>query len=360
MLCMPGSPKKAKKTARPKKSALKSRPKKKGSARVRKPGKGLKKLVKKFWKQIAASFAALVVFTAVGVAFHSSSKKAPEPAETLSLETDLGHARTPLDLAFEKARALGRGDRISFWGEFIVKNPAILEQAAAASALSSQVTDSVPLLKPQYDCTTFVETVSSLARSRAAAEWIPSLLKIRYAHSPYSFENRNHFPELDWLPNNMNAQVLADTTQSLAAQHQVTLHREVKFIDRQAWLNAQVRHGQVTRQVASVALQRWSDPGQMTQAEVPYIALNDFLKIVDQIPSGTLINIVRKNDSRHPVLISHQGFLIRNAQGKAQFHHASVGGTVQSVPWKNYQHRLAGMSKIWPVLGVNLAELQLP
>jgi len=68
-----------------------------------------------------------------------------------------------------------------------------------------------------FDCTTFVETVLALARSRAVREFEKTLIQIRYRGGKVGFAQRNHFPCVDWIPENTRQGVVTDITATIGA-----------------------------------------------------------------------------------------------------------------------------------------------
>lgn len=270
----------------------------------------------------------------------------------------LGSAPTPLvegewsDLA-QKSRA----ERLQYWSQALMREtPAELFEIAK----SVSIEDDMPIVPTAYDCTTFVETVSALAQSENIAEFVPRLLELRYAQGvdKTDFFHRNHFPEADWVPNNVVRGNFRDITRLVASVAGETFQRETKIIDRGRWFAKQVRRGGVSRSLASVAAAQggWLEP---VQATVEYIALDRVSAIQDAIPDGTIVNIVRKSNDRQPVLISHQGFVFRNENGLI-FHHASRGGKIQAVPLTAYLKSFAeaGNRANWPVVGINLLSVR--
>lgn len=67
-----------------------------------------------------------------------------------------------------------------------------------------------------FDCTTFVETTLALATSKKASEFENRLKKIRYRGNKISFEQRNHFPCVDWISHNTKSGLLTDVTAEVA------------------------------------------------------------------------------------------------------------------------------------------------
>src|SRR6185437_14935756 len=57
-----------------------------------------------------------------------------------------------------------------------------------------------------FDCTTFLETIMANAycnRDRRRFCLESQMREIRYSRGRIAFAERNHIPELDWLPNNV-------------------------------------------------------------------------------------------------------------------------------------------------------------
>ncbi|MBY0371144.1 DUF1460 domain-containing protein [bacterium] len=68
-----------------------------------------------------------------------------------------------------------------------------------------------------FDCTTFVETVLALAKSKSVSQFEKTLRQIRYRGGKASFASRNHFPCVDWIPNNTQNGTLEDITATIGA-----------------------------------------------------------------------------------------------------------------------------------------------
>ncbi len=64
--------------------------------------------------------------------------------------------------------------------------------------------DRDPLVRfNRFDCQTFVETVLAQARGHSDAEFAAELRALRYRDGKVDFAARNHFPDVDWIPNNV-------------------------------------------------------------------------------------------------------------------------------------------------------------
>lgn len=212
-----------------------------------------------------------------------------------------------------------------------------------------QIPDSAPLVPSKFDCTTYVETVFALSKSKEKDDYFTNLMKVRYHGSEPTFQNRNHFPELDWIPNNVEAGILTDFTKSLAKQSGADYEKESKDINKFDWVNRQAKRGLVDRSVASSTSPEWK---KTQEAEVTYIPIDQLDKVYKYLPDGAVLNLVRKDVSKQDVIISHQGFIFRHGK-QVMFRHASASGHVRTSELKSYLKRRAE-NKEWPVLGINV------
>jgi hypothetical protein len=206
-----------------------------------------------------------------------------------------------------------------------------------------------------FDCTTFVETVVSLSRTVSWEGFQEHLRMIRYDRGKIGFTTRNHFAELDWNRNNERDNGFADLTERVAPGH--VLFAEA-LIDKPGWYSKlpieriQVPGATAERRAALLAELRAE--GSAFQAElsrIPYIPIDwlfslsdaERARVLQEIPSGTVVNIVRPNwdltaaGGTH-MNISHQGLLFFDwVAGKVFMHHASLATQqVVAVPLEDY------------------------
>ncbi len=219
-----------------------------------------------------------------------------------------------------------------------------------------------------FDCTTFVETVTALAITNSPDEFKSALDGIRYKDGDVSFVTRNHFAELDWIPNNVRAGIYRDVTESLAPGRTLVARA---VIDKRAWY-AKLPPSSIKipgisdaeRAKLLVALHAEGLPFSPEEAAVPYIPLTALFgpgggEIFDRIPSGSVVNIVRPNWDLVASIgthlnISHQGFAVRK-NGVLYFLEASdVLGRVALVPLADY---LRGYLESPTVKGINVLEI---
>jgi hypothetical protein len=189
-----------------------------------------------------------------------------------------------------------------------------------------------------FDCTTFVETVVSLALSPNVDAFEQGMNRIRYAQGEVDFLTRNHFPSLQWIPNNLangtffevNEQVIPDEEQSVAEAE----------IDIAGWLRKSGPRliqipgiSTIERTERGLELQRRADRYFPVLARLKYISIARLLRepaLLRKIPDGAVINFVRPNwdltDSLGTRMnVSHQGLVFQSVRGPI-LRHASVSG----------------------------------
>ena len=96
---------------------------------------------------------------------------------------------------FRQARSLPRNRRLGFFASSFVGYPYHLFPLGEGL-------DKPRLDFSRFDCLTFVEEMLALTLSDSVDELLPTLDRIRYKNGVVSFLTRNHFPSIDWIPNN--------------------------------------------------------------------------------------------------------------------------------------------------------------
>jgi len=262
----------------------------------------------------------------------------------------------PLAEEFTLVKNRGIGERVVYWSQNLAESSEFKNNLMKIEGAPA-VEDPAALIPKSFDCTTFVETIGALARSKNSGEFYANLISLRYADSTPHYSKKNHFPEADWLPNNQRAGLLEDLTEVLAKSSGFEAMFESKEIKRKEWLQSQLKTGKVSRSIASVVEKDWEKP---VQAKVPYLALDRFDQFGPNIPNGAILSIVRKNNSNQPVLITHQGIVLKEESG-VFFRHSLNSGSVRKVKLKDYLMSLqARAPQDWPVLGVNISQMRDP
>lgn len=206
--------------------------------------------------------------------------------------------------------------------------------------------DKDPLISfGEFDCTTYVETILAGAMSDSLDEFMPNLMSLRYKDGKVTFTARNHFPSLDWIPNNQDK--LKDVTAIVA---QTALMTATAIIDKTSWYQKMEKKNLHCDDDLSAhcdaLLDQFRKEGDVFSPElatvdyVPLTALylrSDNAKtdspkvdqsLLERIPSGSVITMVRPDWSLKKWIgtnmnVSHQGLAVHK-EGKLFLRHASV------------------------------------
>jgi hypothetical protein len=188
------------------------------------------------------------------------------------------------------------------------------------------------------DCVTLVEETIAMALAKRAPEVEEQLVELRYDGTP-SYGNRNHLMEAQWLPNNIRKGFLEDVTGRYAhgAEKRVS-----KRITRATWN---------TRSGKGLGLA--SEFQKLGTFGLPLISLEDFAKVVKEVPSGTVVVVIREDLPYLITRVSHLGFLVKKDGGSFIRHAASVRKAVVDEPVDRFLRRNAAQ-QTWKVEGVAL------
>ncbi len=231
--------------------------------------------------------------------------------------------------------------------------------------------DQKPLYRfDRFDCTTYIETVMALSYAANPKDFIRYIKEIRYKNAKISFLTRNHFPSVDWIPNNIKAHFIKDITEELAGS--IPVEKREIVIDKKKWLKTMPKR-------------RLSVPGRFNPSKIlrelrktqtsekneilTYINLETIISdegslnhILKNIPSGSIINIIQSNSpstyrTGSTFNVIHQGLCIYK-NGIPYFRHASSTRLkrVVEIPPKKYLHRVYYMY----ILGINVLKIQRP
>lgn len=224
--------------------------------------------------------------------------------------------------------------------------------------------DRDPLVRfDRFDCQTFVETVLAQARSATPAEFAAELRALRYRDGNVDFASRNHFPDVDWIPNNVARGVLVELTGEVAGKHELAVARAM--ITRQAWFlsladnptqvrNSYLRsHPAAQAELRAIAARAHDEEGVVRY--IPKQALHD-PAVLARIPSASIVFVVRPHMSMFGAVgsvqnIAHFGFAIRDG-ARLLYRHASStrAHAVIDVPLAQYiehaskTHSFAGIA----------------
>lgn len=210
------------------------------------------------------------------------------------------------------------------------------------------------------DCTTFVEETMAFALGRDNADALDLLRYIRYRKGVIAYEARNHFTEADWLPNNIAFGFLRDITAEVAG---AAARSASKTISKRAWYAAKTEadlagfdsESPEARAERAARLRALGANLPDQRAVIDYVPLEDLPRLLNSIPHGTVVSLVREDRADKPTLVSHQFFIFDGPRGKL-IRHAAQGKQVMDVDAAQYIAGLAGAK--WRVLGFNLAQVR--
>lgn len=272
-----------------------------------------------------------LAFVAAGTSAHS---------ETRSSEQSLQDFYSPMQVQILKSEA--RTERLAFFANvfFNNKSPYLVDPLGEGDEGDFS---KGPLYRfDAFDCTTFVETVLALTLADSPEDFRMRINQIRYKEGVVSYLSRNHFPSLDWIPNNIKNGFVKDITAAVAGQK---TKWSQTWIDKGEWLR---RKGP--------QFEKMSWEFKPTLAQLPYISKEDLLassELIERIPSGSIFHVLRPNWDLTKAIgtrldISHMGFLVRE-HGVLYMIHASNGASrdgsddtkrVKKEPFLDYVQRV--------------------
>jgi len=198
----------------------------------------------------------------------------------------------------------------------------------------------------RFDCLTFVEQVLVEAYASPVLPAETVLSELRYGGAPPSYDNRNHFMELQWIPNAIRRGYLLDITDHFGRTTDLTL-----TVDDALW-------AQYGRRAPWKGSPEARPQGEMHLQVLPLPLAQ---ALADAIPAGTLLLVVRQPKPNTPVWVTHLGFVLDGPHKTLR--HASRMKSVMAVtdtPLARYLRYLDTWTR-WPVLGVSLlAPLEPP
>jgi Protein of unknown function (DUF1460) len=197
------------------------------------------------------------------------------------------------------------------------------------------------------DCLTFVEQAMAMSMARADAEVAGLLERLRYASTP-SYEDRNHLMEAQWLPNNQRKGFVADVTRRYGGEDTVRVQKALTAL---TW---------TSRSSMALGLSKSRQPrGTYTLDMIP---LDKVMAHARQVPSGTILVVLREDLPLKATRVTHLGFVVQKGK-RTWLRHARRGldgnGRVVDEDLETFLARNAKYDK-WKVSGVSLYEARHP
>lgn len=231
-------------------------------------------------------------------------------------------------------------DRIQYFNHILLDKPYILTALGEGPKAKY---DQAPLYRfDGFDCQTYVETILALALADSEQDFKQCMQKIRYAHGENRYLKRHHFTSPDWNAFNQRQGILKDITASIVDHD---YHAKARYahtvIDQAAWYQhfdrSKIRLCQTSPTILAQRLKQLQKSGQSLPrktSRIAYIPIQDLVAknkqsqyLLDQIPNGAIIEIVRPNWDLTKLIgthlnVSHLGFAIRE-HGELYFYNAS-------------------------------------
>jgi hypothetical protein len=224
------------------------------------------------------------------------------------------------------------------------------------------------------DCTTFVEACmtaavtaneqkKSIRSKKMFKQFIQNAKKIKYSSNVIEYQNRCHFAEVDWLEHLQSLGIIEDQTLKLDP----TAPLATKVISKKDWyqnktaqdLRLYSNKTVLDSTAVQIRLQEFKELGSQfadQNPELRYITLERLLdpEVQNKFPKLLIFNLIKGKHStaNPPVMISHQGFLVRHDDHTLHIIHAAVGKKVLEQPFDEYI-RLRMQDRTWPTLGMN-------
>jgi hypothetical protein len=207
----------------------------------------------------------------------------------------------------------------------------------------AQGKDPDPLIRfDLVDCLTYVEETIALALARSPEQVDPLLAALRY-QKQVLYEDRNHLMEAQWLPSNVKKGFLREATAKYGGPD---VQRSAKVIAIGTWHSP-----------SSKALELPEERQLVGRFPLDLLPLDKAAAHVREVPSGTLMLVVREDLPGKVTRITHLGFVVQ--KGKRTFlRHASRNpfNRVVDEDVENFFTRNARYEK-WRVDGVSFYDV---
>lgn len=261
------------------------------------------------------------------------------PAPTSNRALGPGAIPPELVMVARATRAQPLSDRIAAVSERLLDRPYINDPVGEGVGHDADP----PARYDAFDCLTFVEEVSALSLAADPADAGSIRHALRYGDEPASYANRNHFMELQWIPDAIEGGWLRDTTAEYGKT--ITMSKTVDDATWNAWPST-----------SNFAMERSELPSGTMELQV--LPLSRAREIASTIRPGSVVMAVRADRKNVPIWISHVGFVIEHKDGP-RFRHATRLASslrVRDNPLSWYLTHLAGY-KNWPTAGIAIFEL---
>ena len=192
-----------------------------------------------------------------------------------------------------------------------------------------------------FDCLTFVEEVLALAHSAESHLAAQNRLDLRYRSivPRPKYETRNHFMEMQWIPNAIRKGWVTDITAQFKGVEQRSRH-----ITHRTWQDWG----------PSRTFKMMTDQFPVGEMSVEYIPIHHLKEQISDIPHGTLLVVVREDIPTKPLWVTHIGFVFHGR--RTVLRHATKLGNpkVKDTGLQWYLNHISNY-KYWKASGVIFA-----
>lgn len=237
--------------------------------------------------------------------------------------------------------------------------------------------DKNPLYRTDgFDCLTYVSTVIALINAKNLDQFKHNLESINYKEGKVSYQNRNHFTSVDWNVNNQNQGYIKDITTTILDSSGKSVYQIANaYINKKAWYEKKTLSDiklfdPISPKNQKALLNRFRDVSKVVvneESHLPYIPLSILFdgegrfnqSIANQIPSGSIIEIVRPNWDLESLIgthlnISHLGFALRTKEGLVYREASSIEKKIIDISLEEYLRNYLTSST---VKGINIHEV---
>lgn len=203
-----------------------------------------------------------------------------------------------------------------------------------------------------FDCTTFVETAIALSQCDALGEVESTLDRVRYiAGADARFDTRNHLMTAQWVPHLIDTGVVEDVTEEIGGDHT-------------KWMELKLTHERWRKRKIAKTLVLPIEAIPEGTFRLPYITMSDVLSMMERVPPGTIVNIVRPDVPSSPEIITHQGLVIvaPGSEERVVRHASPVAMRVidETLEHMMKRYEKPKVPRKWPIVGANFLRIKDP